>query len=410
MYLLEIFTTMLLTYVALVDARIFTLRVAHQRRGILTLSFNSSAPRDRSIQLLTTTKAGYQPGWLHSRGEYLYSVSRTHFPYNYSTSGGIFAFKKLSEGRLDLSDAVPSYGASGVYLDISTNGRTLSAANIDGSTVSVFPLISPGHFGRLADIFHYNLTKPGPGAGDSQEIANPHAVVFSPCGSIMAVPDRGADRVYLYQVHSTKHVEQIQILTLPPGTGPRHLLFSKVNGDKTLMFLIGELDNTVNVFSVEFGSAGHNRKYPNLNKTLRVTHLQRASTLDASNKRTKPMNIDLSSELAITNDGRFLYTSNRNTESVDKPDTIAIFSLDTDARTPLRFLGLNSTHGKIPRHFSLSSDLHNQFVAVANQVTNDLFIFKRHLRTGLLNNVAGNYSFGGLDITTKIGPMAVIWD
>jgi 6-phosphogluconolactonase (cycloisomerase 2 family) len=73
-------------------------------------------------------------------------------------------------------------------------------------------------------------------------------------------------------------------------------------------------------------------------------------------------------------------------------------------------LGLNSTHGKIPRHFSLSSDPHNQFVAVVNQVTNDLFIMKRDLKTGFLEDVAGSYSFGKLDMTTKIGPMAVVWD
>lgn len=276
--------------------------------------------------------------------------------------------------------------------------------------MSVFPLTSPGHFGHVAHVFHYNLTQPGPGSEDSQEISNPHAAVFSPCGNIMAVPDRGADHVYIYQVHSAKQVEQVRIMILPPGTGPRHLLFSKVSNKKTLMFLVGELDNTINVFSFQYGSVGHHGKHPDLNETLRITHLQRASTLDASSKRTKPTNIDLASELALSYDKRFLYVSNRNTESVDKADTIALYSLDTDASKPLYFLGLNSTHGKIPRHFSLSSDYHNQFVAVANQVTNDLFIFRRNLKTGFLEDVAGNYSFGKLDVTTKVGPMAVIWD
>ena len=130
MHLLAIFTLTLLTYVSLVNAKGYILRVAHQKRGILTLSFDPSASRNKSIQLLTTTNAGYQPGWLHSRGKYLYSVSRTYFPGNYSTSGGIFIFKKSANGRLELFDSVPSYGNSAVYLDITPNGKTLSVANM----------------------------------------------------------------------------------------------------------------------------------------------------------------------------------------------------------------------------------------------------------------------------------------
>ncbi|KAF5636251.1 uncharacterized protein FTJAE_6148 [Fusarium tjaetaba] len=401
---------MLLAYAACAKSQVHTLRVAHQERGILTLSFDPTEPRNRSIQLVGTTQAGYQPGWLHNRGEYLYSVSRTHFPDNSSTSGGIYAFRKLPNGFLELRDAVASHGDGGVYLDISRDGRTLSTANIDGSTVSIFPLTSPSNFGQVANVFHYNLTHPGPGTGDSQEIANPHAAIFSPCGNIMAVPDRGADRVYIYQVHDAKHVEQIRTITLLPGTGPRHIVFSQVSKEKTLMFLVSELDNTVNVFSLGNDSAGHYGRHPDLNETLRITHLQRASTLDDSSKRTKPNNVDLASELSVSHDKRFLYVCNRNTESVDKVDTIAVYSLNGYSKKPLQFLGLNSTYGKIPRHFSLSSDPRNQFLAVANQVTNDLFILKRDFKTGFLDGVVGNYSFGKLDLTTRIGPMVVIWD
>ncbi|KAF5232114.1 hypothetical protein FANTH_13110 [Fusarium anthophilum] len=407
---LIIIIVMLLTYGVWAKSQIHILRVAHQERGILTLAFNPSEPTNRSIQLVGTTQAGYQPGWLHSRGEYLYSISRTHFPDNSSKSGGIHAFRKLPNGYLELHDAVASHGDGGVYLDISRDGKTLSSANIDGSTVSIFPLTSPGNFGHVANVFHYNLTHPGPGAGDSQEIANPHAAIFSPCGNIMAVPDRGADRVYIYQVRDAKHVEQIQTITLLPGTGPRHIVFSQVSKEKTLIFLVSELDNTVNVFSLENGPAGHRGTHPELNETLRITHLQRASTLDDSSKRTKPNNVNLASELSVSQDKRFLYVSNRNTESVDKADTIAIYSFDGYSKKPLQFMGINSTYGKIPRHFSLSPDSRNQFLAVANQVTNDLHILRRDFKTGLLNGIVGNYSFGKLDLTTRVGPMAVIWD
>ncbi|KAF4960733.1 hypothetical protein FGADI_748 [Fusarium gaditjirri] len=410
MFPLTVFFITLLTFGIWAKSDVYILRVAHQKRGILTLSFDPSEPRDRAIQLLATTQAGYQPGWLYHREDYLYSVSRTQFPDNSSTSGGIFAFRKLPNGHLEPSDAVASQGEGGVYLDISRDGKMLSTANIDGSTVSIFPLTSAGHFGRVSHVFHYNLTQPGPGTGDSQEIANPHAAVFSPSGDILAVPDRGADCVYIYQVHDAKNVKQIRTLTLLPGTGPRHILFSKVSQEKTLMFLVSELDNTINVFSLEHGAIGCHGKHLDLNDTLRITPLQRASTLNDSSKRTKPTNVDLASELAISNDRRMLYASNRNTESVEMADTIAIYSLDIYSNKPLRFLGLNSTYGKIPRHFSLSSDPHNEFLAVVNQVTNDLFILKRDSKTGLTDRILGNFSLGKLDLTTKVGPMAVVWD
>ncbi|KAF5670728.1 hypothetical protein FCIRC_8894 [Fusarium circinatum] len=410
MFSLTVIITMLLSYGAWAKSQIHILRVAHQERGILTLAFNPSEPRSRSIRLVGTTQAGYQPGWLHSRGEYLYSVSRTHFPDNSSTSGGIYAFQKLPNDSFELHDAVASQGDGGVDFNISRDGKTLSVANIDGYTVSIFPLTLPGNFGHVANVFHYNLTHPGPGAGDSQEIANPHAAVFGPCGNIMAVPDRGADRVYIYQARDAKHVEQIRTITLLPGTGPRQIVFSQVGKEKTLVFLVSELDNTVNVFSIENRRAGRHGKSPDLNETLRISHLQRASTLDDSTERTKPNYVDLASELSVSHDKRFLYVSNRDTESVDKADTIAVYSLDGNSKKPLQFMGLNSTNGKIPRHFSLSPDSRNQFVAVANQVTNDLFILKRDFKTGFLDGIVGNYSFGKLDLTTRVGPMAVIWD
>ncbi|KAF5530641.1 hypothetical protein FMEXI_13416 [Fusarium mexicanum] len=410
MFSLTVIIIMLLTYGALAKSQIHILRVAHQERGLLTLAFNPSEPRNRSIQLVGTTRAGYQPGWLHSTGEYLYSISRTHFPNNSSMSGGIYAFRKLPNGCLEIYDAVASHGDGGVYLDISRDGKTLSSANIDGSTVSIFPLTSPGNFGHVANVFHYNLTQPGTGAGDSQEIANPHAAVFSPCGNIMTVPDRGADRVYIYQVRDATHVEQIRTITLLPGTGPRHIVFSQVSKEKTIMFLVSELDNTVNVISIENGPAGRHGKNPDLNGTLRISHLQRASTLDDLTKRTKPNNVDLASELSVSHDKRFLYVSNQNTESVDKADTIAVYSLDGHSKKPLQFLGLNSTYGKIPWHFSLSPDSRNHFFAVANQVTNDLFILKRDFKKGFVDGIIGNYSFGKLDLTATVGPLAVIWD
>lgn len=108
------------------------LRIAHQQRGILTFSFDSSKSSSTSLELLSTTQAGIKPGWLHYRDNLIYSVSRTNYPNNASSSGGAFSFNKHVEdpGALSLVTSQSSNGLGGVFCDIARDGRTLSVANM----------------------------------------------------------------------------------------------------------------------------------------------------------------------------------------------------------------------------------------------------------------------------------------
>jgi 6-phosphogluconolactonase len=143
---------------------------------------------------------------------------------------------------------------------------------------------------------------------------------------------------------------------------------------------------------------------------LRFTLLQVASTLQPGDNRTEPNNHDLASEVELSGDGRFAYVSNRNTLSYN-PDNIAIFSVNPQLEANhLTYLGKNSTHGKIPRHFSLSKDTKNKYIAVANEVTQDIMIFERNTQTGFMGRVVGKLVLGDLDITQQKGPTAVIWN
>lgn len=108
------------------------LRIAHQERGILTFSFDHSKSSSRSLELLSTTQAGFRPGWLHWRDSLLYSVSRTGYPNNLASSGGVFSFNKKAEDSGDLSLVISqsSHGMGGVFCDVTRDGRTLSVANM----------------------------------------------------------------------------------------------------------------------------------------------------------------------------------------------------------------------------------------------------------------------------------------
>lgn len=254
--------------------------------------------------------------------------------------------------------------------------------------MSIHPLSPSGVISNATSIFRYTLATPGPGANDSQIISNPHSATFTPSGKHLFVAYRGADRVYGYRVNG-RAVDQFANITLELGTGPRHLLFHELNVTRTIMYLVSEIDNTVRVFALDGEE---------------ITLLQRVSTLQAGDERTLPTNDNLASELALSSDGRFLCATNRITTNLD-PDSIAIYSVSDGHH--LEFLGLNSTYGKIPRDFALSPD--TQYAAVANQVSNNLIIMERDTRTGFFGAVLGNISFGAFDLSTTLGPVAVVW-
>ncbi|CZR60685.1 uncharacterized protein PAC_10581 [Phialocephala subalpina] len=364
--------------------------VALQSRGLLTLRFDPSKNALSSITILdTNTKAGFKPGWLHLRGNKLDSMSREEFSVN-DTSGGLFSFSVRSaynhgsqptEYGLDLINSVSSNGQGGVFVDVSRDGHSLTAANIDGSTVSIHPLSHNGTIGQATYIYHYSLTTPGPGAGDSQTQSNPHEAFFEPSGQFMFSPDRGADLL-------------------------------RVIDTRTYMYLVSEIDNTVHVFALD-GLVNDVKKQERHEPQLKTTFKQLISTVGLAANRTAPANDLLASEVAISNDGRFCYVSNRDTTTLSL-DNIAMFSVHPDPSSQtepghLVYLGHNSTYGKIPKHFNLSNDHENRYLAVGNEVSQSLVILERDHQSGFLSGVKDNISFGKLDIGQNLGPTAVVW-
>lgn len=69
----------------------------------------------------------------------MYSVSRTDYPKNFSSSGGVFSFNKQVEdpGALSLVTSQSSNGIGGVFCDVARDGGTLSVANMRVSYSSV---------------------------------------------------------------------------------------------------------------------------------------------------------------------------------------------------------------------------------------------------------------------------------
>ncbi len=226
----------------------------------------------------------------------------------------------------------------------------------------------------------------------------------------MFSPDRGADLLRVYRIKGPRNVVLYQTITLEPGTGPRHITFRVFNETRTYLYLVSEIDNTLRVFTLD-GVVNDISCQKTQTPNWKITLKQLVSTVGLGTTRTAPTNDLLASEVQLSNDGRFCYVSNRDTTTYD-PDTIAIYSVHpgkNDDASNLVYLGVNSTYGKIPRHWSLSKDEGNRYAAVGNEVSNDLKILERDAVTGFFTKLVGNYTFGGLDLDQVAGPTAVVW-
>lgn len=76
-----------------------------------------------------------------------------------------------------------------------------------------------------------------------------------PTGKYLLAADLGSDVLRVFDI-SSGIPSSLPSITLPPGNGPRHLFISppRARSDRTLIYLIEEMGNTIAVFEVEYPS------------------------------------------------------------------------------------------------------------------------------------------------------------
>ena len=364
------------------------LYVALQSTGIVEISFDPAKTADESLSVVAVnTDAGFMPGWLTSFGDKIYSISRTGYPDSASQSGGVFAFQKVpgtasatSGPGLSRCDQASSNGKGGVHCEVSEDGKTLVATNITASTLTIYPLSTSGAIGKPTQILDYNKSDPG------QKEAHPHQAAFDPSGQYLIVPLRTMDRVDVYSVESPQHVAKVHSISVPVSAGPRHVAFNRTSRTKLYMYLVSEKDNSIRVFTLNYGSTE--------SEELTFEFQQMLSTMGKDLPPSPDDHKDLAAEVAVSNDGKFVYVSNRNLSHAAN-DALTIYSVDSELAHDdchLIYLGRQTTHGKHPRMFALSNDEENKFVAVANQFSQDIVVFERDTVTGFLKDVKGRLS------------------
>ncbi len=283
-------------------------------------------------------------------GKYLYAVNETGGEKPGSVSS--FSFDKKT-GKLSFINKQPSGGDHPCYIDVDASGKHVFVGNYSGGNLSVLvsnkgnlsaPVQTIQHTGNSANKMR-------------QEKAHVHMTQLGPDEKYLYVPDLGMDKIFIYPHHKQEPIldeKKHSEVSVTPGNGPRHLAF---HPNKKYAYLIEELSGTVTLFSMNNGQL----------KTE-----QTISSHPDNFEGTKG-----SADIHVSPDGKFLYASNRGSSN-----TIAIFEIDQNTGR-LISRGFQPTLGDAPRNFVI--DPSGNYLLVANQLSNNVVVFKINKSTGLLS-------------------------
>ncbi|BDD12551.1 6-phosphogluconolactonase (plasmid) [Fulvitalea axinellae] len=273
---------------------------------------------------------------------------------NENAEGTVESFQVKGDSLL-LVNSSSSGGAHPCFVSTNNQGYILTA-NYTGGNVGLLKMGERGKLSGLLDVQQHS----GKGSTDRQTAPHAHSARFAPKDKGVISVDLGTNELWFSKISdSDKKLmpTEPRKLGMAPGAGPRHLAFHPKNN---WLYVVNELDCTVTQL-VETESGKYEK---------------------AKSVSTLPEGFDgqnTCADIHATADGKFVYVSNRGDES------IAIFGVDAE-NGALSLVGHEKVRGKSPRNFALSPD--ENFLIVANQLTNNIISFKRDKETGLLTYVS----------------------
>ena len=327
--------------------------------GIYVFRFNSEDGSFKETSHVKTPNPSYL---VFSKDEkYVYAVAEDAKDGNGGEIAS-FSFDK-GTGTLTFINKQLTGGDHPCYVEVDKTGKWVFAGNYSSGNLSVLPINKDGNLGNAAAVIQHS----GSGKNqDRQEKPHVHCTIISPDNKWLYVPDLGIDKVMIYAFDENNG--QLKPAGQPfaestPGAGPRHLTFHP-NGKYA--YLVEELTGHVVAFQMENG---------------RLQSIQRISTLPAGAEGNPG-----SADIHVSPDGKFLYASNRGDFN-----NIAIFKID-GKNGALGLVGFQSTLGKTPRNFNF--DPTGNFLLVGNQASDEIVIFRRDLKTGLLSDTKKRIAVG----------------
>ena len=110
---------------------------------------------------------------------------------------------------------------------IINDDKNVITANYSSGSISVFGKNSDGSITEVKQVVQHTGKRINP---KRQEAPHAHMVYFSPDKKYVLANDLGTDKVYVYQYNPNSATEVLKFkssIDVKPGSGPRHLTFSK---------------------------------------------------------------------------------------------------------------------------------------------------------------------------------------
>ncbi len=328
-------------------------------KGIYVYKFNAATGNIDSVSMIEAENPSYLA--VSKNGKYVYAVSETTKQKISKVSAYLF---NAAEGKLSFINDKEVGGANPCYVSVDNENKWLFTANYTGGSLSVLSLQKDGSIGKLDSVYQHSGKSVNAKRQTSPHV---HTAIFNANSKQLFTTDLGTDKINIYDFKSSNSTmplsvsEQSELQSLP-GNGPRHIAF---NPKKKVFCVVNELAGTIDVFDHKKGS-------PFLVQTI---------STDTSNSLEKG-----SADIHFTNDGKFLYVTNRNNFN-----TIACFAFNAK-HNQLSLVQVESTGGKIPRNFVIEDS--DNYILVANQRTDNIVVFKRNTSSGKLTNTGISVQVG----------------
>ena len=329
--------------------------------GIYRLQFDSRTGQFSGAPVLAAK--AQNPSWLTlSQDQQHLFVVNENGPGQQDPVGRVSSYRiDPANQQLTLVNQVQSLGNEPTHSSLAADGRYLFVANYSvledpGGSLAVLPVDAAGKLSPPVQLSAHPASRVNPERQASNHV---HSVVSSPDGKYVFVQDLGADKVFAYRYDPKANHEQPltpadpAFVQLPPGSGPRHLLFS---ADGKHAWLTTEMSAQVAVYDYQDG---------------RLTQHQLVDFAAG-----QPLSDKAGAALHASSDGRFLYVSNRGTAN-----QIVVFAIDP-ATAQLTEIQRRTVEGDHPREFSL--DPSGKFLLIANQKSNQIVVIARDTQTGQL--------------------------
>ena len=264
-------------------------------------------------------------------------------------------------GKLSFINNVSAGGDGPCYISVDDQNKFVFVGNYDGGSLSAIPLKADGSLSADIQFIQHEGSSINKSNQDKPHV---HATVLSADNRFLFVPDLGTDKVNIYTIDRTKGKPLTPatpaFVSVKPGSGPRHFVFHPTN---KFAYLIQEMMGIVTVFDYKDGKL-------NARQSVDMPATGFSGKIDAADIHLSP-------------DGKFLYGSLRG-----DINELVIYSINSKGE--LAYAGRQSTLGKIPRNFAI--DPTGAYLLAANQNTDEIIIFKRNQKTGLLTDTGKKIS------------------